>query len=149
MAVFGTVERVLPISLDVGEGGQVLQRAQLELDEFPGCTLQRVRVVGFFLRQWHVDPSPATIGDDFSWRLWAGDNRPLLRLQWDPGEWFWWDPYAAVDSPGTPFFQYTARLGRRIQRHWIDGTPAAAKHWWRQGISPAFLRVFWQRLWDN
>lgn len=63
----------------------------------------------------------------------------LSRLQWDLGEWFWRDSFAAPDSFGIPFFQYIAQHGRHIQLVRIGGTPAVAEHWRRQGISREFL----------
>ena len=67
LAVSGTAERVVPLPFEV-------ERTRLDLDELQGCTFQRVRVVGFHQRQWHVDPSLTSIGDDLSWRLWAWDS---------------------------------------------------------------------------
>ena len=113
------------------------------------CCFQRIRVVGSLGKQWFVDPDPAGVVGEQAWRLWVWERRPLARLQWDPGEWFWRDPFSSPDSPGTPFFQYTARLGRHIQTARIGGTPAAAEHWRRQGLSGEFLSDFWARLWSS
>ena len=35
-------------------------------------------------KRWFIDPSPSIIGDDG--KMWIYGNGPLVRLQWDPGE---------------------------------------------------------------
>lgn len=45
---------------------------------------------------------------------------------------FWRDPFAAApDHPGTPFFQHTAQLGRRIQTAQSGSIRPATEHWRR------------------
>ena len=133
---------------EIGACGR-MQRVMQETELVLQCTFQRVRVIGHLDRQWHVDPDPDDVQSDPSWRLWAWEQRPLARLQWDPGEWQWRDPFASPDSPAIPFFQYTARLGRHILTARRGATPAAAEHWRRQGLSALFLTDFWQRLWRS
>ena len=54
-----------------------------------------------------------------------------------------------AERPPTPFFQYSARLGRYILLAQRQASPVAAEHWRRQGISAEFLTAFWQRLWSS
>ena len=124
-----------------------LRRVPEEADIISSCTFQRIRVVGTRDRRWQVDPDPAGISGEGEWRLWAWDSRPLARLQWDPGEWQWRDPFASPESPPVPFFQFSARLGRHILLSRRQAVPASAEHWRRQGLSPAFLEGFWRRIW--
>ena len=108
-----------------GPGGQ-LQRVQSEAGLVSYCIFQRVRILGAHGRVWHVDPNPDVVASSPEWRLWAWESRPLARLQWDPGEWHWRDPFAAVGSPPIPFFRYLAQLGRHILLAGRQATPAAA-----------------------
>ena len=94
-------------------------------------------------------PDPDSITEDSEWRLWAWESRPLARLQWDPREWHWRDPFTAADRPPVPFFQYSARLGRHILLAQRQVEPAAAEHWRRQGLTADFLTAFWQRIWSS
>ena len=126
-----------------------LQQVEEESSLILSCGFQRIRVVGFRERQWLVDPDPATAVRGSAWRLWAWEGHPTHRLQWDPGEWRWRDPFAPPRSPEIPFFQYTARLGRRILTARIRKRPAAAEYWQRQGLSESFLTRFWQRTWQS
>ena len=115
---------------EVGDAGR-LQRVTSEDSMVSSCIFQRIRVIGIQDRQWLIDLDPDTVIRDHEWRLWAWGSRPLARLQWDPGEWQWRDPFAGADRPPIPFFQYTARLGRHILIAWRQGVPAAAEHWRR------------------
>lgn len=110
---------------EVGEGGR-LHRVNTETSLVADCVFQRIRIMGACGRTWHIDPDPDSITDDAEWRLWAWESCPLARLQWDPGEWLWRDPFAAADFP---FFQYSARLGRHILLAQRQAAPAAAD--WR------------------
>ena len=133
---------------EVGPSGQ-LQRVESEAGLVSYCIIQRVWVLGAHGRVWHVDPSPDVVATIPGWRLWAWESRPMVRLQWDPGEWQWRDPFAAADSPLIPFFRYSARLGRHILLAGRQATPAAAEHWRREVLPPEFLVQFWRRLWGS
>ena len=98
---------------EVGDAG-CLQRVTSEDSMVSSCIFQRIRVIGIRDRRWLIDPDPDTITRDYEWRLWAWGSRPLAQLQWDPGAWQWRNPFAGADRPPTPFFQYTAWLGRHI-----------------------------------
>ena len=145
IAVRGCSDSVT-VFFEIGIAGQLL-RVDRESELLRLCTFQRVRVLGQRSRRWVVDPSPHLVAGQPGWRLWAWDSRPLARLQWDPGEWHWRDPFAPADSPPVPFFQYTVRLGRHILVADRQTRPAAAEHWRRQGLSQDFLSGFWRRLW--
>ena len=123
-----------------------LYRVEEESPLVADCIFQRVRIVAAASQVWHIDPDPAQIDTD--WRIWAYGARPLARLQWDPGEWTWHDPYEP-DAPGSPFFQYTVRVGRHILSARRSATPAAAEHWRLQGLTHEFLADFWTHLWAS
>lgn len=112
IAVRGCTEHTT-LFFEVGESGR-LHRVPTEAAVVADCVFQRIRIVGACGRTWHIDPDPDAITDLVEWRLWAWESRPLARIQWDPGEWQWRDPFAAADRPPVPFFQYSARLGRHI-----------------------------------
>ena len=136
IAVRGCTEHTV-LFFEVGDRGR-LYRVSSEATVVAECVFQRIRIVGMCDRTWHVDPDPDSITEDPEWRLWAWESRPLARLQWDPGEWQWRDPLVAADRPPTPFFQYSARLGRHILLAQRQTEPAAAEHWRRQGLRQAF-----------
>ena len=123
---------------EVGEAGR-LHRVTAESEIISTCTFQRIRVLGTREHTWHIDPDPAEIQSDRDRCLWVWEARPLVRLQWDPGEWQWRDPYSPPGSPAIPFFQYSARLGRHILQSRRPATPAAAEHWHRHGLFSEFL----------
>ena len=106
IAVRGCTKRSI-LFFEVGEGGSLL-RIHSDSALVADCVFQRVRIVGVRDRSWHIDPDPDSISVDLEWRLWAWESCPLARLQWDPGEWHWRDPFVAVDRPPIPFFQYSA-----------------------------------------
>ena len=103
----------MTVIYEVGEAGR-LHRVTAESEIIFTCTFQRIRVLGTREHTWHIDPDPAEIQSDRDWCLWVWEARPLVRLQWDPREWQWRDPYSLPGSPAIPFFQYSARLGRHI-----------------------------------
>lgn len=59
-------------------------------------------------------------------------RRPLARLQWDPGEWFWRDPFSSPDSPGTFFFLVQCEVGE---------THSDSKDWRDPGSSRALAKT--------
>ena len=95
------------LSYEVGEAGRLI-RVTEESEIISTCTFQRIRVLGTSERTWHIDLDPAEIQSNRDWCLWVWEARPLIRLQWDPGEWQWRDPYSPPGSPAIPFFQYSA-----------------------------------------
>ena len=103
IAVRGTSEAIGCLCFDVAEDGR-LRRVTAEGEVVAQCCFQRIQIIGSLGRQWMIDPDPAAIEGESGWRLWVWGRRPLARLQWDPGEWFWRDPFSPSDSPGTPFF---------------------------------------------
>ena len=74
---------------EIGTEGRLVRLSE-EAPLVSSCVFQRIKVVAAVGRRWVVDPDPGLV--DREWRLWAYSARPLARLQWDPGEWFWHDP---------------------------------------------------------
>ena len=112
-----------------------------------GLEWQEVRIIGYTGKEWSIDPSPEKVTG--FWKLWAYGNMPLVRLQWDPGEFMWKDPFKPSESSLIPFFKYTVKLGRRILASLKQVTPASATFWSQQGISTDFLKQFWRSLWSR
>lgn len=93
----------LSLFFELGDRGRLLQ-VLVDTKLVASYMFQRVRVLVISRRQWLVDPLPKTVASGLIWRLWVGDGQPLARLQWDPREWFWRDPYALALNPPMPFF---------------------------------------------
>jgi hypothetical protein len=92
-------------------------------------------------KEWCIDPSPEKISDG---------NKPLVRLQWDPSEFMWTDPFKSLEGPLTPFFKYIVKLGRRIlAASQKQVTLVSVAFWRQQSISNNFLNQFWINLWSR
>lgn len=116
IAVRGCTEEAT-LFYEVGVSGH-LHRVQLESDLVVACVFQRVRILGAWDWTWHIDPDPDLITEEFEWRLWAWESRPLARLQWDPREWHWRDPFAPDRPPlllGTPWEAHFASAQKLLQ----------------------------------
>ena len=70
------------------------------------------------------------------WKLWLA-KRPLFRLDWDPIDCQWTDPYTGNKFN---FFQYSVQLGRHVLSDTHDVVPAASQYWNQQGITPNSLQ---------
>ena len=70
-----------------------------------------------------------------------------MRLQWDPGEYGWLDPFKNDSVGKIPFFQYSVKLGRRILAPARRSPLAASKFWELNNVLADFLRKFWKQLW--
>ena len=78
-------------------------------------------------KRWLLDPSPSRIGE--AGKMWNYGNRPLVRLQWDPGEYVWKDPQIQQESVNIPFIQYSVQLGRGILAKQKKTVPATTHLW--------------------
>ena len=87
--------------------GSHLQRDGALIDSL--LSWQLIRVAGLHGKEWHIDPLMEQAQD---WRLWIWEGRTLAKVEWDPGEWRW-PPLDALEIP-TPFFSYSACMGKRI-----------------------------------
>ena len=63
-----------------------------------------VRIVAYSGQHWYVDPLPEKI--TMSWKVWVWEAQPIIRLQWDPEEYKWVDPYLQRNTDGISFFSY-------------------------------------------
>ena len=133
-----------PLQFAVGEDGQLI-RSTSEPFEEDDNHLHRVRLVAYSGTKWLCDPPLEKI--EAHWKIWVQENRPLVRLQWDPGEYYWIDPFKQESEGKIPFFQYTVKLGRHILAGSKVACPAASCFWEQNGISTCFLEKFWKRLW--
>ena len=97
-------------------------------------------------KAWQVDPCVEQ--DQLQiWRLWTWEGRALSELDWDPGEWRW--PEVVVDQGPSPFFAYSAKLGRSVLGKMQTRLPTQRPSWYAQGISKLFLQAFWKTLWES
>ena len=121
-----------------------LERTLREDDVLQWASPKRVRVIVNMDRQWHIDPSPEEFKPE--WNVWVYKQAPLVRLQWDPGDYSWRDPF--IPEKEHSFFQYTVKLGRHIVMANKEAPPAAARFWASQNIEEQFLGQFWKKLWN-
>ena len=85
-----------------------LARVEEEAGLVRECVFQRIRVVAMVGRRWLIDLDPKQFTG--KWRIWAVGDRPLVRLQWDLGKWFW----LGSRSGPLQFYQYIMRFGQRL-----------------------------------
>ena len=78
------------------------------------------------------------------WKLWVLAKRPLFRLDWDPIDYQWTNPYTGNKFN---FFQYSVQFGRHVLSDTRDVVPTESQYWNEQGITPQFLAKFWAILW--
>lgn len=112
---------------------------------FYSITWTRIRVVGIKGKKRCIDPL-VTTGDLWSWHLWIWEGCPLVRLQWDPGEWLW--PTTEADEEPVEFFQYTVRIGKLLHLRQQYSMPTRMRAWLYGGLSHAFLSSFWSCIWS-
>ena len=62
-------------------------------------------VLAYTRPKWIVDPG---------WHICTHENAFLRKVNWNPLQWTWCDPYAGQGSKPIPFFQFTTRLGCHI-----------------------------------
>ena len=82
-----------------GDGRQIATNVESYLIAYPH--LKDVRIVAYDDCKWYVHPSPEEIKPH--WKVWVYGRTPILSVQWDPGEYFWMDPYSGKEET---FFQY-------------------------------------------
>ena len=72
------------------------------------------------------------------WSLWVYGRRPLVNLDWDPGDFRW-----KHDGKLCHFFEYNDKLGWTLQLQ-LDGP---LRNGWRTlGIPDELLITFWKGL---
>ena len=71
---------------------------------------------------------------------------PLVRLQWDPGDYGWRDPY--LPNKEFSFFQYTANLRRHTLMASKRNGISAQGYWRSQGLEQDFISAFWKKFWN-
>ena len=55
------------------------------------ATFSKIRVLAYDEANWIIDPQVDAIKEH--WKLRVFEKKPLIRLQWDPGEFWWKDPF--------------------------------------------------------
>ncbi len=105
---------------------------------------KRVRVVVHVNSQWHLDLDPNKFKPE--WDVWIFGKCPLVRLQWDPGDYVWKDPLN--NQQELSFFQYNTKLGRHIMMASKRSLVSAEGFWISQGIEIAYIHEFWKCFWE-
>ena len=126
---------------EVDETNQLSQSGEMVID-YPYAIEHKIRIIGYADRKWYIDPMIEEIRTH--WKLWVLAKRPVFRLDWDPIDYHWTDPYTGNKFN---FFQYSVQLGRHVLSDTRDVVPAASQYWNQQGITPQFLAKFWAILW--
>ena len=88
--------------------------------------------------QWHLDPCPEKF--KLEWEVWVYMLCPIVRLQWDPGDYIWKDPF--LPEKEFTFFQYNAKLRRRILMASRKDSILAEVFWKAQGLDEGFILSF-------
>ena len=65
--------------------------------------LEKIRVLAFIKGKWRIDPSPRLVNDQD--KAWIYNNKPLVDLQWDPGEFAWKGDYEQYSKGGIELFK--------------------------------------------
>ena len=122
----------------------VISRSLIQSEVLQYATFSKIRVLAYDGAKWIIDPQLEAIKEH--WKLRIFEKKPLTRLQWDPGEFWWKDPF---DHSGKKcgFFQYSVKIGRHILTAQRRTTPGATQFWTQQGITIEFLSKFWVKLW--
>ena len=125
------------------------QEGSLELIPIEDEVLQlaspkRARVIVHSDSQWHLDVDLDKVKPD--WEVWVYGRCPLVRLQWDPGDFMWRDP--VLGQREFSFFQYNTRLGRHILMAAKNTTISAEVYWRNEGMETQFIAEFWKHFWD-
>jgi hypothetical protein len=107
----------------------------------------RIRVISHAGQKWLIDPPLEKV--KAHWKLWAYEKRPLIRLQWDPGEYVWQASRRDLQVEGHSFFQYTVKLGRSILTNLKNISPASSAFWYENSLHTQFLNRFWKKLWSR
>ena len=128
-------------SFEVDEANQLTQSGEMRID-YPYAMEHKIRIIGYADRKWYIDPMIGEI--KAHWKLWVLAKIPVFRLEWDPMDYQWTDPFTGNKFN---FFQYSVQLGRHVLSDIRDVTPAAFQFWNQQGITPQFLANFWVVLW--
>lgn len=71
------------------------------------------------------------------WTIWIWKGKPLVHLDWDPGECLW-PTVSQLDLPAF-FFEYTVRIGRAVFIRQECIKPTRLWFWLHAGLSHAFL----------
>ena len=96
-----------------------------------------VRMVAEVDNIWKTDPDVTKV--EPHWKLWVYGSRPLVELEWDPGDFRW-----KHGDKLCHFFEYSTKLGRTLQWQ-LDGP---IRNGWRTlGIPDEVLNTFWKGLW--
>ena len=127
-----------------GEGN--MSRSGTEIEIMHYSTGAKVRVLAYDGFKWIIDPRPELI--KLHWKLRVFEKTPLIRLQWDPGAFYWKDPYGCCEKR-LGFFEYSVKLGRHIVSAQRMTRPSAERWWFQQGMSSDFLAKFWATLWSS
>ena len=130
---------------EVEEDGSI-SSATIQTEILQYATFSKIRVLAYDGSKWLIDPQVEAVKEH--WKLRVFEKKPLIRLQWDPGEFWWKDPFDRMEKR-YGFFQYSVKMGRHILAAQRRTTPRASQFWNHQGITSEFLTKFWGTLWKR
>ena len=108
---------------EVDETNQLSQSPEMVID-YPYAIEHKIRVIGYADRKWYIDPMIEEIRPH--WKLWVLAKKPIFKLDWDPLDYQWADPYMGNKFN---FFQYSVQLGRHVLSDTRDVLPTASQYW--------------------
>ena len=100
-------------------------------------TWHPIRVVAQVDNIWKTDSDVAKV--EPHWKLWVYGSRPLVELEWDPGDFRW-----KHDGRLCHFFEYNTKLGHTLQ---LRLAGPLRNGWQTLGILDEVLITFWKGLW--
>ena len=77
------------------------------------------------------------------------EKKPLIRLQWDPWEFWLKDPFDRAEKRYGFFQLHSIKTGRHILAAQRRTTLRASQFWTHQGVTSKFLAKFWRTLWER
>ena len=109
--------------------------------------LEKIRVLAFIKGKWRLDPPPRLVYDQD--KAWIYNNKPLVGLQWDLGEFVCKGMFTEQSKVGTEFFTYSVKLGRTIIAETEQCKPAVEFHWTEYGIYKELRCQLLKDMWKN
>ena len=94
---------------------------------------QRIRVIGQSGKRWYDDPNPKTLLTSDKTSVYG--NCPLIRLQWDLGDYVrQMNSLSSSHAQHRSFFDYSVKYGRNLLVEARSSDPATSKVWDDCGI---------------
>ena len=106
-----------------------------------------VRVLAYTCNKWIIDLDSIKVQSELN--VFVHENIWLHKVNWNPLQWTWRDPYAGQGSKAIPFFQFMTRLGRHILIAQTARVTVVAKVWHTYHVPHTIINKFWQKIWKQ